>query len=253
MIKASVYIITLNEEKYIKKALESVKDFDEIVIVDSGSIDKTIEIARCYTQNIIYHKFIDYASQKEFAKNLCKNEWVLNLDADEELDFDLKNEIIKTINEDNIQGLDIKIADFRLKPWQIKTIKQISRVRFFKKEFGYYPPKLVHESIKIDGKITKAKGFIKHYGTDSIAKKLEKSNTYSTLRAKEKFDKGKKSSFLKLIFIFPAMFIKSYFIRRNFLNAQTGFIDAINNAYYAFLKEAKLYELYLKEKKSNLK
>ncbi|MCR8684996.1 glycosyltransferase family 2 protein [Campylobacter ureolyticus] len=248
MIKASVYIICQDEEKHIARVLESVKDFNEIIIVDSGSTDKTLEIAKRYNVAIFHKNFLGYSAQKEYAKNLCSNEWVLNLDADEELSDNLKDDIIETINENKCQALEIKIVDFRLKPWQIKAIKQISRVRFFKKEFGVYPEKLVHESIKINGKILQVKGFIKHYGTDSISKKLEKTNTYSTLRANEKFNKGKKSSFLKLTFIFPVMFFKSYFIRRNFLNGRIGFIDAINNAFYAFLKEAKLYELYLKEK-----
>lgn len=247
MIKASVYIITLNEEMHIKRVLESVKDFNEIIIVDSGSVDETLNIAKKYTQNIKYNKFIDYSTQKEFAKNLCTNEWVLNLDADEELTKELKDEIIKTINEDKVVGLEIKIVDYKLKLWQTKMIKQISRVRFFKKEFGFYPPKLVHESAQINGKIIKAKGFIRHYGVDGISQKLHKSDIYSTLRAKEKYKKGKHSSLLKLIFLMPIVFFKSYFIRRNFLNGKIGFINAVNNAYYAFLKEAKLYELEQKE------
>lgn len=249
MINASVYIITLNEEEHIKKCLESVKDFAEIIIVDSGSSDKTLEIVKNYTDKITYKEFKDYSDQKEFAKNLCSNEWVLNLDADEELSDELKSEIQDIICSDSVDALEVDIADFRLKAWQIKWIKQISRVRFFKKSLGSYPPKLVHESVKVNGKIKKAKGVIKHYGMDSLSTKLYKTNTYSTLRAKEKFQKGKKTSLIKLVFVFPAMFLKSYIIRRNFLNGKTGFIDATNNAYYAFLKEAKLYELEINLKK----
>ena len=83
MIKASVYIICKNEEKHIKRVLESVKDFDEIVVVDSGSIDNTLNIAKEYTNKIFHQDWLGFAKQKEYAKNLCQNEWVLNLDADE--------------------------------------------------------------------------------------------------------------------------------------------------------------------------
>ncbi|MBD3830925.1 MAG: glycosyltransferase family 2 protein, partial [Arcobacter sp.] len=84
-IKASAYIICQNEEKHIQRVLESVKDFDEIIIVDSGSTDKTLEIAKEYTDKIYHQEWLGYSGQKEYAKNLCTNEWVLNLDADEEL------------------------------------------------------------------------------------------------------------------------------------------------------------------------
>ncbi len=243
MINASVYIICKNEEKHIKRVLESVKDFSEIIIVDSGSSDKTLEIATSYTNKIYHQGWMGFAKQKEYARSLCSNEWVLNLDADEELTIELKNEIINTIEENKIDGLNIKISSSYLGKFNSEKSKFNRRIRFFRKSAGYYPEKLVHESIVVDGKIEKAKGFIYDYGTIDLKTHLNKINEYSSLRALEKFEKNKKSSLIKLLFIFPLAFLKSFIIKRGFLNGTRGFIAAINNSFYAFLKEAKLYEL----------
>ena len=243
MIKASVYIICKNEEKHIKRVLESVKDFAEIIVVDSGSSDRTLEIAATYTKNIYHQDWMGFAKQKEYARSLCSNEWVLNLDGDEELTEELKQEIINTIEENKIDGLNIKISSSYLGKFNSEKSKFNRRIRFFRKDAGYYPDKLVHESIVVDGKIQKAKGFIYDYGTIDLKTHLNKINEYSTLRALEKFEKNKKSSLIKLLFIFPLAFLKSFIIKRGFLNGTRGFIAAINNSFYAFLKEAKLYEL----------
>lgn len=150
MIKASVYIICKNEEKHIKRVLESVKEFNEIIIVDSGSTDNTLEIAKNYTHTIYYQEWMGFAKQKEYARSLCTNEWVLNLDADEELTNELKNEIINTINENKIDGLNIKISSLYLGKFNSEKSKFNRRIRFFRKDLGYYPEKLVHESIIVN-------------------------------------------------------------------------------------------------------
>ncbi len=252
MIQASVYIICQNEEKHIQRVLESVKDFEEIVVVDSGSTDNTLEIIKTYTNKVFHQDWLGFAKQKEFAKNLCTKEWVLNLDADEQITERLKNEIIKTIEENKIDGLNIKISSSYLGRFNSEKSKFNRRVRFFRKSSGHYPEKLVHESIIINGKIKNAEGFIYDYGTLDLKTHLNKINEYSTLRALEKFDKNKKASLIKLLFVFPLSFFKSFFIKRGFLNGLRGFISAINNSFYAFLKEAKLYELNNKKDKSNL-
>ena len=160
MINASVYIICKNEEKHIKRVLDSVKDFAEIIIVDSGSEDQTLQIAKNYTDNIFHQEWLGFATQKQFALDLCTKEWVLNLDADEQITDKLKSEIITTIADNKIEGLDIKISSLYLGKFNNENTKFNRRIRFFKKNVGYYPKKLVHESIIIDGKIKKAEGFI---------------------------------------------------------------------------------------------
>ena len=248
MIKASVYIICKNEEKHIKRVLESVKDFDEIVVVDSGSTDNTLNIAKEYTNKIFHQDWLGFAKQKEYAKNLCQNEWVLNLDADEQLTEELKKEIEKVIEENKIDGLNIKISSQFLGKFNSEKSKFNRRIRFFRKSAGYYPEKLVHESIVINGKIKDADGFIYDYGTLDLKTHINKINEYSSLRVEEKFAKNKKASVIKLLLVFPLSFIKSFIIKRGFLNGFRGFIAAMNNSFYAFLKEAKLYELNKRKK-----
>lgn len=248
MIEASVYIICKNEEKHIRRVLESVKDFSEIIVVDSGSSDNTLNIVKEFTNNIFHQDWLGFAKQKEFAKSLCTKDWVLNLDADEEVTTNLKNEIIKAIEENKIDGLNIKISSSFMGKFNSEKSKFNRRVRFFRKSAGYYPEKLVHESIIVNGKIKDADGFIYDYGTLDLKTHLNKINEYSSLRAEEKFAKNKKASVIKLLLVFPLSFIKSFIIKRGFLNGFRGFIAAMNNSFYAFLKEAKLYELNKRKK-----
>jgi len=241
-ILASVFIICQDEAQHIRRVLESVKEFDEVIIVDSGSKDETLEIAKEYTDKIYHQKWLGFAAQKEYAKNLCTNEWVLNLDADEQVTPELKNEIKETMKENSVDGLDIKISSHFLGVFNHPLSKFNRRIRLFKKSKGHYPKKLVHESIVLDGTIKKADAFILDYGIVNIETQVKKINNYSSLRAEEKQKKGKQASVVKLITIFPFAFFKSFILKRGFLNGIRGFIAATNNSYYAFLKEAKLYE-----------
>lgn len=249
MIPVSVYIITKNCEPTLRQTLASVADFAEIILVDSGSTDNTIEIAQEFNCKIYHQDWLGFAKQKQLALSYCKSEWVLNLDGDEVVSPLLKQEIIDCVNNNAVDGLDIPIEDYFLGFPPSKGSRYNHRIRFFKRNLGGYNlEKEVHESITVNGNVFKAQGKIQHYGENSIAIKIDKNNHYSQLRAIEKFAKGKKSSLLKLIFIMPLTFIKSYFFRRGFLNGKRGFISSMINAFYAFLKEAKLYEAYLKAK-----
>lgn len=241
-IQASVYIITLNEEKNLARALESVKAFDEIVVVDSGSTDRTLEIAKQYTPRVFTHEWQGFAKQKEYAKSLCTHDWVLNIDADEEVDEVLLAQIAQTVSENRIDALNIRISEFFMGRFGRPKARHNAKVRFFRKSKGHYSGGLVHEGVVIDGRTENSQGFIRHYGEVSLSVKVEKNNLYSSLRAEEKRLKNKKPSLLKLLFIFPAVFLKSFLLRLNFMNGVRGFIGSTINAFYAFLKEAKLYE-----------
>ena len=241
-IKASVYIITLNEEKNLPRALESVKAFDEIVVVDSGSTDRTLEIAKQYTPHVYSHEWEGFAKQKEYAKSLCTNDWVLNIDADEEVDELLLADIARTVSDNQVDALNIRISEYFLGRFGHPKARHNAKVRFFRQSKGCYSSSLVHEGVEINGHTGNAQGFIRHYGEVSLTVKVEKNNLYSSLRAQEKRLKNKKPSGLKLLFVFPAVFVKSFLFRRNFLNGWRGFIGSTINAFYAFLKEAKLYE-----------
>ncbi len=250
MIPVSVYIITKNCEETLHNTLASVADFAEIILVDSGSTDKTIEIAQAFNCKIYHQAWLGFAKQKQLALDYCQSEWVLNLDGDEVASELLKTEIKQCIADNQLDGLDIPIDDYFLGFPPTKNSHFNHRIRFFRKAKGGYDTGVeVHESITVKGKVERSKGAIQHYGENSIFIKVTKGNHYSELRASEKFKKGKKFSLLKLVLVMPLTFIKSYILRRAILNGKRGFITSVLNAYYAFLKEAKLYEQHLKNKK----
>ncbi|NCI78479.1 glycosyltransferase family 2 protein [Acinetobacter kanungonis] len=246
MIPCSVYIVTLNCGAWLKDTLNSVKDFSEVIILDSGSTDDTYTIAQTFSNVKISHQdWQGYAGQKSLALAQCRNEWVLNLDGDEVLSKELKSEIVQVIQANQIDALITPINDVFLGVPNSKHTKKHAKVRFFRKSKGHYDlANKVHENVIVEGQSVKAEGDIYHYGESSIFVKVEKNNQYSNLKAVEKFQKAKKPSLLKLSLVMPMTFLKSYFIRRSCLNGWRGFVNSMINAFYAFLKEAKLFEQY---------
>jgi glycosyltransferase involved in cell wall biosynthesis len=248
LIPVSVYIITKNCESTLADTLLSVADFAEIILVDSGSTDKTLEIAQQFNCKIYHQEWLGFAKQKQLALSYCEQDWVLNLDGDEVVSPQLKQEIIDCVNTNTIDGLDIPIEDYFLGFAPDKHSRFNHRIRFFRKAKGGYDLGVeVHESISVQGQVERTKGAIQHYGENSIFVKVTKGNQYSELKAIEKAKKGKRASLLKLVFVIPLTFIKSYLLRRAILNGKRGFITSVLNSYYAFLKEAKLYEQNLKK------
>lgn len=247
-IPCSVYIVTLNCGEWLHNTLDSVKDFAEVIILDSGSTDNTYEIAQSFKNVKISHQdWLGYVGQKQLALSQCQQDWVLNLDGDEVLSKELKQEIIETIQANSVNGLITPINDVFLGVPNSKHTKKHAKIRFFKKQFGQYDTSnQVHENVVVDGQTDKATHDIYHYGESSIFVKVEKNNQYSQLKAQEKFQKNKKPSILKLMGVMPLTFFKSYFIRRSCLNGWRGFVNSMINAFYAFLKEAKLFEQYQK-------
>ncbi|WP_293265537.1 glycosyltransferase family 2 protein [Neptunomonas sp.] len=242
MKNVSVYLVVMNEENNIRRVLDSLIGFDDIVIVDSGSQDRTLDIAKEYTERIFYKAWDGMAAQKEYAKNLCANDWVLNLDADEELTTELKEQIASLVLLDSCNGANIPIREHFMGARVHDNTKKNSHVRLFRKSQGAYGNERFHESPTVSGTIKELSGEINHYGEVSVEVKVDKVNRYSSGKALDKFEKGKHSGLPKLLLVFPVMFIKSYFLRKNFLNGRRGFISSMVNAFYAFLKEAKLYE-----------
>ncbi len=250
-IPASVFIITLNEAQNIGRALQSVADFDQIVVVDSGSSDATLEIARGFTSDIFTQTWLGYSRQKALALSKCSHDWCLNIDADEVASPELIQEIRQTIADNNCDALSIPIDDIFLGRVNHPWIRRNAKPRFFRKNAGEYGDAVVHEGFKVSGKLARAQGAIRHYGERSIAIKVEKNNHYSSLRAEERHRKGKRFNLLKLLVAFPFAFFRSYILRRALLNGLPGFIGSVVNGFYAFLKEAKLYEVSRSDKDSN--
>lgn len=244
-INASVYIICCNEAFHIQRLLDNVHDFNEVILVDSGSSDQTLEIAKNYPNVKIFHQpWLGYAAQKDFALKKCTSDWVINLDADEVLSDELKQEIQNTIKNGDCDALSCSLVEVFLGRAAHRFSKSADKIRIFKRACGSYNLNVsVHESITISGKVKQVKGVIYHYGLTSIETMISKNNVYSSLAAMDKFSKGKSSNLIKLVFNFFWAFFRAYFLKRLFLNGKSGFIHSMSIGFYAFLKEAKLLEL----------
>ncbi|GGA81645.1 LPS biosynthesis protein [Neiella marina] len=240
----SVFIITLNEIEHIEQAIRSVQHLDEIIVVDSGSTDGTVEAAKALGATVVHQDWLGYAKQKHFAMQLCRNQWCFNLDGDEVVPAAVLGEILALVADDQCDAIRVRFEDFFMGSAMHPKSHKRSIVRVYKKDRIEFPlHKSVHENVKVTGRVAKIKGCIHHYGYDSVAKLLGKQNKYSSLRAAEKYAGGKRSRWLKLLLVMPVIFAKSYFLRRMFLSGWRGFIHAVVEAMYAFLKEAKLLEL----------
>lgn len=241
----SVFIVCKNEEKHIEKTLKSIETFDEIILIDSGSTDKTLEIAKNYHTKIFYRDWEGYAKQKQYAMSLCTHDWVLNLDGDEEVPFELLPIIENVITKSDVDSVRFLRNDIFMGTSLSKLSKKPNNNRLYKKNKSHFDDtKLVHESALVKGKEVFIKEVFNHYGYGDIDTITRKNNIYSSLKAKEKFIKMKNYSNLKLFLIFPLEFLKQYFLQRKIFSGRKGFILAILDSYYAFLKEAKLYEFH---------
>ena len=250
MIHASVYIVVCNEEWHIRRALESVRDFAEVVLVDSGSTDATLDIAKTFPNvKCFHHEWLGYAQQKQWALEQCAHEWVLNIDADEEVSPELADAIAKTVAENNADALRFPMPEVFLNTLFSSAI--LTKTRCFRRTKGRYDlTNLVHEQIVLDdgAVVMQTRAPLRHYGLVSMEAAISKQNVYSTLKAKERFAKGRRYSLFRLMTLFPASFFRGYILKGGFRHGVPGFISAVNTAYYAFAKEAKLYEVGLDKK-----
>lgn len=249
-IPVSVAVICKNEEHNIGRLLESVRDFAEIIIVDSGSVDNTLQIASQYTDRIYSHDWLGDGPQRQIAIGYCQNNWILNLDADEVVTEALKQEINKVIKDDRFHGFQLKFNDFFMGDFHSNWTKMNAKVRMFRRDSVVFQEKIVHASAPdVVGRVGILKNPVLHYGDMAIETRLKKDNLYSDLIVQQKIQANKSANFLKLIFVFPLVFIKSYLLRRYFLDGRRGFVGSMINAFYAFLKEAKLYEYEQNQKR----
>lgn len=248
-IPVSIFVVTQDEEKNIERLMSSLTRFSEVVVVDSGSTDNTLNIAKKYGAKIFHQEWLGYSKQKQFAMSLCENDWVLNLDADEALSSKLVDEISNFVKQEQYQSARINRKDVFIEKLPPEIVNKPSNIRLYRKSLAEFDDtKLVHESASVKGKQKKLKESFDHYGYDNVEVLVEKNNLYSSLKAKEKFRKGKKPSVVKLMTIFPLEFIRKYFFQRYIFFGVRGVILSVIKANYAFIKEAKLFEYHLRKK-----
>lgn len=246
-MKLSAAIMTFNEERNLERTLKALADIcDEIVIVDSGSTDKTKEIAEKYEARFIYQPWLGYGKQRNAAIDNCSGKWILAVDADEELSPELKQKITEIINGNE----DKKVYEInRLSVCFGKKIKHGGwgtsyAVRLFLKTAGRFNDNTVHESFVTQEEIFKIKENIYHHSYLTLEDYFSKFNRYTTEGALEYYKKGKKVSIGQVVFNPMYKFIRMYIIRLGFLDGIEGFLLASTSSMYSMVKYFKLREIY---------
>ena len=243
--KISTFIVCMNEEEQIERALKSVSWCDEIIVVDSGSTDNTLELAKKYTDKVIHNDWQGFVEQKRFALGHCSHEWILNIDADEEVSEELKNEIQELLKSNpSANGYEInRVVNFMGKWWRKGGWYPEYRLRLCKKSETTWGGENPHEKALVSGKIKKLKGELFHYTYNNFHDQINTLNKHSSDSAVAMAKRGKKASLIK-IFGNPILrFVKFYFFKKGFLEGFTGFIVSILEAYYVYLKYIKLWEI----------
>jgi glycosyltransferase involved in cell wall biosynthesis len=245
MEKISATIICLNEERNIRRCLESLNFADEIVVVDSGSTDRTVEICQQYTDRVLYHSWPGHVQQKNYALEQARYEWVLSVDADEVVSPQLKESILSALQEDRgkYDGYRVNRHVFYLGRWINHCWYPEYKIRLFKKSRARWTGKNPHDTITLNGKYRDLHGDLEHYTYRNISHHLRTIDSFSSIGAQEKFDEGKSASLCDLIFNPLFRFLKLYVVKRGFLDGVPGFIIAVLGSYYCFLKYAKLWEM----------
>ena len=241
--KLSVVIITKNEEKNIKRCLESVKWADEIIVVDSGSHDSTLEIAKSYGAKTYIQNWLGFGPQKNFAVSKATHEWILAIDADEVISSELNIAILDAIKSNRNTCFQFK----RLSQFCGKWIKHGDWrndiiLRLFKKDCARYSNDLVHEKVITKVKPETIKGLMLHYSQDYINVSLKKMNDYSDATSLTLFNKGRKTNLFKASLHKKWTFIRGFIIKRGFLDGSHGYLIAKLTAYGSYFKYIKLWE-----------
>lgn len=241
----SATLITYNEEQSIAGALESLSWVDEIVVVDSGSSDKTLDICRRFTDKIFHRDWTGYVDQKNFAVEKALHDWILSLDADERVSPELQAEIeTLTSPESRCSGYRIPRVAFFLGRWiRHGTWYPDYQLRLFDRRHAGWEGGRVHESVKIPGKPELLTGEIHHFTYRNFDEYLKRLEIYSSLAALDYQDRGKPATRFNLFAKPLAAFVSSYLLKRGFLDGTPGFAVAVMSSISAFFKHAKLYEL----------
>ncbi len=249
MPQLSVVIITYNEEKNIGRCLDSIKEIaDDIVVVDSYSIDKTEEICKAKGARFVLHKFEGHIEQKNWAITQAKYPHILSLDADEALDEVLKRSILEIKNNWNFDGYSVN----RLTNYCGKWIYHCGwypdrKLRLWDSRLGKWGGVNPHDKYELDSSTsttTKLKGDILHYSYYTIEGHKRQTDKFTSISAKALYDKGKKVSWIKLYISPIVKFIQSYLMKLGILDGYYGFQICKISAHSTFLKYSKLKKLY---------
>lgn len=257
-----MFIITKDEEERIAKSINSVVSWvNEVIVIDSGSQDRTVEIANILGAKVINNPWPGYVKQKIFGENLCANDWIINIDADEEVSKELRNRIedLFTLGEpkEKIYRLNIVVVQ-RNEDFVRKFAPRNTPIRFYHRKYASFSFKdelnLTHDSVNPKDAVTKIvllKNPVFHRSMISIKQMISKANMVTDMQGLDLYNKGRKPYLLRIIFEPFFYFFKSYILRRHFLFGIHGFIDSVIHSYTRFIRLAKARELFDKHENSN--
>lgn len=245
--KISVCIIAGNEEKNIRRCIESATWADEIIVVDSFSTDRTVEICNEYTTRVYQHEWLGYIGQKNLIKDMANGPWILFLDADEEISVDLRDEIINEFNSDRIDRIDgyefPRMVRFLGRWITHGDWYPDVKLRLFRKDRGVCGGKEPHDRTTVNGTVKRLKAPIYHYTYTGIADQLASLNKFTSISADGKYCEGRMFH-LSDVALRPILrFFRCYFLRLGFLDGIPGLIIATTVAFGVFTKYAKLWEI----------
>ena len=247
MINLSVAIITLNEQENLKRCLSSLPSGWEIVVVDSGSTDKTVDVAKSFGARVYERSFDDFCSQKNFALEKCKRNWILSIDADEKLDEILKSYLEKLFDFDVVAKDSYRLTRKLVFNHQLLKFGKTkdAPLRLFPSNLRF--KNAIHEEIDTSGyQIKKLPGFIYHYSYSDHSDYFRRFNSYTSKIAENHFKKGKSAPNTLVHCVRPFWeFLARFVFRLGFLDGRNGFTYALYSALYAYVKYEKLDELKL--------
>ncbi len=240
----SAIVITKNEEKNIERCLSGLLWCDEIIVVDSGSTDNTLEIAKGFTDRIYVENWKGYGPQKQSALEKARGEWVFSIDADEVVTEALSEEIKKAVSDTTRAGFYIPRKNFYKDKWLRHGGQYPDYVlRLFRRGSGRFSPSMVHEKVIVDGPCGRLKEPLLHYTFQDLSSLIDKINKYSSLSAKELFQAGRRCGAVSPFLHFLSFFIRDYILRLGFLDGIEGFNVAFVKALGIYLKYAKLRDM----------
>ena len=247
MIPLTVTIITFNEEKNILRTLESVKPVAaEIMVVDSGSTDRTVDICKSSGCRVISRDFDGYGTQKQFAVEQASHEWILSLDADEVLTPAIVAEIREQLSRTDlaVAGFEIPIVlNYMGRKMKYGGLGKKFYLRLFNRKMARFNTLPVHEGVETSGDVRRMKGEVIHFSYRNLSHHIDKINHYTTQAAEGYRQRGQRFSRWWVMFKFPVTFFNYYLLRRGFLDGYPGFLWSFLAAFYTSLKVAKTIEL----------
>jgi glycosyltransferase involved in cell wall biosynthesis len=242
----SATIITLNEAEHIAGAIDSVSWTDEVIVVDAGSTDDTVAIARSCGARVECRAWSGWIDQKNFAASLARNDWVLSLDADERVAPELREELQQLLRTDPpIGAYRMPRVTFHLGRW-IRTTDFYPdyQTRLYDRRAARWRGKYVHESVALEsGRPGQLRGELLHYSFRDLRDQLDRINKYSTLGARQMYEAGRRAGAWHLVIHPPAAFLRNYLLRRGIADGTAGLTISMLQAWSVFLKFAKLWEL----------